>query len=349
MRGWIIGGVATLAVAGAVTAGFVVTSGNGDQAGAAPTARPRRRSWPTVERQDLQRTESFDGKTGHGEAEPLVLAGTGTLTALPKPGDVIEPGATIVEVDGRPIIALQGPLPMWRALGPSVADGKDVLQLEYVLTALGYGETYGVIVDEDWTSATTKAVKAFQEDHGQDDDGTIDVGDIVWIDGPVRVDSVAGAARPAAAEAGIEVTGTDPDRARRPRRLRRRPRLVGHRGHVELPSGETIDGTVASVGSAETGEDGVVDAAGRRSPWPTAPTCPTGCPSTSRSPPSPPTDVLVVPVEARARPGRRRLRRRGVRRRRRRRTSCAVDLGVFADDLVAVTGDVTAGDQVVVP
>jgi peptidoglycan hydrolase-like protein with peptidoglycan-binding domain len=347
VRGWIIGGVATLAIAGAVTAGFVLTSGKGDEAGAAPDGTTEPPELATVEQRDLQRTESFDGTTGHGEAEPLVLAGTGTLTALPTPGDVIEPGATVVEVDGHPIIALQGPLPMWRALGPSVSDGKDVQQLEYVLTALGYGETYGVTVDEDWTSATTNAVEAFQEDHGLDDDGTIDVGDIVWIPGPLRVDGVTGAIGQQLGEAGITVTGTtqlvhvdlavsDADVV-----------ATGTAVTVELPSGETIDATVTSIGSAETGEDG-------SSTLPVDITMAEGADVADGLPVDVEVttvaadDVLVVPVNALLAlagggyalevsddGGATHLAR--------------VDLGVFADDLVAVTGDIAAGDQVVVP
>ena len=87
---------------------------------------------------------------------------------------MIEPGDVVAEVDGLPVIALQGAFPLWRTLGPGVEDGKDVLQLEYILASLGYAQEYDVTVDEDWTSATTEAVEAFQEDHGQDDDGEID-------------------------------------------------------------------------------------------------------------------------------------------------------------------------------
>jgi peptidoglycan hydrolase-like protein with peptidoglycan-binding domain len=347
VRGWIIGGVATVAVAGAVTAGFVLTSGNGGEAGASPERDTEPPQLATVEQRDLQRTESFDGTTGHGEPEPLVLAGSGTLTALPAAGDVIEQGTVVAEVDGRPIIALQGPLPMWRALGPSVDDGKDVLQLEYVLASLGYADTYGVTVDEDWTSATTKAVKAFQEDHGMDDDGTIDVGDVVWIPSPVRVDSVAGIVGQQVGDAGIKVTGTaqtvhvkldvsDGDLA-----------PVGTAVTVELPSGETIDGTVTAVGAAETAEDGTstlpvdVTMSGGE-------TVPDGLPVDVKVTTVAADDVLAVPVEALLAlagggyavevddgGGSTHLVR--------------VDLGVFADDMVAVTGDLTTGDQVVLP
>ena len=194
--------------------------------------RPSRRSWRRSSSATSQRTESFDGTTGHGQARTRsLLAGSGTLTALPAAGDVIDQGTVVAEVDGRPIIALQGPLPMWRALGPSVDDGKDVLQLEYVLAALGYADTYGVTVDEDWTSATTNAVEAFQEDHGQDDDGTIDVGDIVWIPG----------ARP-----------------RRQRRRHGRPagRRRRHRGHRHRPRPSTSSSTSPTPTSLAVGTRG---------------------------------------------------------------------------------------------
>ena len=45
---------------------------------------------------------------------------------------MIEPGGVVAEVDGQPIVALPGPIPLWRPLGPGVDDGADVLQLEYV-------------------------------------------------------------------------------------------------------------------------------------------------------------------------------------------------------------------------
>jgi peptidoglycan hydrolase-like protein with peptidoglycan-binding domain len=346
VRGWIVGGAVIVVAAAAVAAGFVLTNGSGDPASAtADTTAPRQ--LVTVERRDLRRTETLHGTTGHGEPTPLVLASEGTLTALPKAGDVIQDGQQLAAVDGRPIIAMQGSVPMWRALGPSVTDGNDVLQLEYALAALGYAQRYSMTVDEDWTSATTRAVKAFQGDHGQDDDGTIDLGDIVWIPGPVRIDSVGGVLGQPAAEAGIKVTGTaqlvhadvdvaDGDLV-----------AVGTAVTVELPSGETVDGTVTAVGTVETDAEG-------SSSIPVDVTMtggaavPDGLPVDVEVTTVAAGGVLAVPVEALLAlagggyalevadaDGTTHL--------------VKVALGEFADDMVAVTGDVKPGDRVVTP
>ncbi len=220
MRVWpLVGGAVVLAGAAGVT-GVVVSGSGGDAGGDAPaTTEPLQLA--EVTRRDLVRAEELDGSVGHGAAHPLLLGADGTLTALPAAGDVIEPGGVIAEVDGQPVIALQGPIPLWRPLGPSATDGEDVLQLEYVLATLGYAQEHDVTVDDDWTAATTEAVEAFQEDHGQDDDGEIELGEIVYVDGPVRVDSVD--AVPGQSGGRGRHLG-DRDRAVRPRRPRHRRR-----------------------------------------------------------------------------------------------------------------------------
>jgi len=65
---------------------------------------------------------------------------TVTLTRLPfKPGDRVRPGHVIAEIDGRPIILLQGRLPAYRDL--HVGDhGPDVSQLQRALQSLGYAD-----------------------------------------------------------------------------------------------------------------------------------------------------------------------------------------------------------------
>ena len=277
-----------------------------------------------------------------------MLAAEGTLTGLPEVGDVIEAGDVVAEVDGRPIIALSGPTPLWRSLGAGVDDGTDVLHVEYVLAALGYAEEHDLTVDEEWTSATTEAVEDFQADHGQDDDGRIDLGEVVFIDGPVRVDAVAGTLGQRASEAGIEVTS--PERSVHVDLAVDDADLlaVGDAVEVELPTGEVLAATVATIGAAE------VDEADGSSTLPVTLTVAGADNVADRSPVDvlveieAAEDVLAVPVEALLA-----LAEGGyaVERASADGTTelVAVEVGVFADGMVEVVGDLEPGDQVVVP
>ena len=344
MRWWTLAGGAAVVAAAAGTTGVLAADARNEPDAAAddPTTE---QTVVTVEERDLSHEEELDGTTGHGDARPLVLPAQGTLTGLPEVGHVIDNVSVIAEVDGLPVIAVYGALPMWRDLGPSVTDGKDVLQLEYALAVLGYAETYDVTVDEDWTAATTAAVEAFQDDHGQDDDGTVELGEIVWIDGAARIDSVGGVVGQAASEAQIQLT--DVEQTVRLDVAVEDADLVpeGAAVQVELPSGDRFDGSVTAIGTAEVADDGSatipveVAVTGGES-------IPDGMPVTVIITTVAAEGVLAVPVEAVLAlaeggyalelvdgGGTTHL--------------VAVELGVFADGMVEVIGDITAGDEVV--
>ncbi len=70
--------------------------------------------------------------------------------------DLIE-GAVAVEVAGRPLLVLEGELPVFRPLAPGV-EGPDVRQLEEALTRLGYNAGQ---VDEVFDNNTEEAIAAF--------------------------------------------------------------------------------------------------------------------------------------------------------------------------------------------
>ena len=336
-------------VVGAAAGGIVLLGGD-DRAGTGAEAAGATETPTLVDivQRDLARTEELAGTVGFGAATPLVLVAEGTLTGLPDAGDVIAPGDVVAEVDGRPIIALDGPTPLWRTLGPGVDDGRDVLQVEYVLAAMGYAEDHDLTVDEEWTSATTEAVEDFQADHGQDDDGRIDLGEVVFIDRAVRVDAVAGTLGQRASEAGIEVTS--PERSVHVDLAVEDAELlaVGDAVEVETATGAVVEATVATIGAAE------VDDADGSSTLPVTLTVAGADALADRSP----VDVLVevdaakgvlaVPVEAllalaeggyaverAAADGSTEL--------------VAVELGVFADGMVAIEGEIAAGDRVVAP
>jgi peptidoglycan hydrolase-like protein with peptidoglycan-binding domain len=345
MRRWLLAGGTVVAVASAATVGVAIGSRDDDSNTASATMPAADLNVAAVTRRDLARTEELDGTVGFGDESPLVLPQEGTLTSLPAPGAVIDHGDVIAAVDDEPVIAIRSDATLWRDLGPSVEDGDDVLAIERMLAQLGYATEYDVTVDGDWTDATTNAVKAFQEDHGQEDDGEITRGEIVFIPHALRIADVAGVVGQAASEAGITVT--DPDLAINVDLDIADATLlvVGDAVTVELPDGSMVPGTVASIGEASTDESGtttipvtvtIADDIG----------LPTGSPVDVLVSIVAADDVLAVPVEAvlaLAEGGYAVEVREGAGTH-----LVGVELGTFADGYVEITGDIAEGTEVVV-
>ena len=109
------------------------------------------------------------------------------VTWLPKPGRVIERGRSLARIDERPMIAMYGPIPAYRAMVIG-STGRDVEQLEANLTALGYT---GFTVDETFTTATAAAVASWQSDVGVPATGSVPMGSIAFLPGPVQVGALA--------------------------------------------------------------------------------------------------------------------------------------------------------------
>ncbi len=107
-------------------------------------------------------TVTFDEQTQISVSGSTV-EGTAIITRVPlQPGDVLTEGDVIVEVSGRPVVALQGELPVFRNLTPGL-DGPDVTQLEAALVRLGYDPG---TVDTVYDAATEAAVEQFFRDLG---------------------------------------------------------------------------------------------------------------------------------------------------------------------------------------
>ena len=222
---------------------------------AAPPATPARPS--RCERADLVDRENLSGTLGYADAGTLAAGVSGTLTGLREPGTVVTRGHSLYAVDGEPAaFLLYGALPAWRDFASGMTDGEDVRQLERNLRALGYDPG---TVDDDWDWETTAAVKAFQRDRDLDDDGTLARGEIVFRDGATRIGEAKGEVgesvapgRPVAAISSVErevVVALD---ARRQHLARR-----GDKVTVELPTGDEVGGRITSVGkvASKAGED----------------------------------------------------------------------------------------------
>ncbi|WP_445269825.1 peptidoglycan-binding protein [Streptomyces sp. DSM 41634] len=98
-----------------------------------------------VEKRVLSASLVTRGKVAASQRVEVLSAGlTGPDTTRPvvtkvhaKPGEVVKPGSVLVEVAGRPVLALRGALPSYRNLSGG-AVGPDVVQLQQALAELGH-------------------------------------------------------------------------------------------------------------------------------------------------------------------------------------------------------------------
>ena len=364
MRRGLVAKLGALGLVTAVTVGsgaVLASAGDGDGAGrdgdgggaGAAGAGPATTTAPVV-RRDLVERQVLSGTLGYGARTRVATAGPGTVTALPAVGSVVERGAALVEVDGRPVPLLYGDRPLWRPLAAGVADGPDVRLLEENLAALGHAP--GLRPDERFDARTEAAVKRWQKALGVEQTGVIQPGDAAVLSGPARVASHLVAVGGQAGGPVVEVTGTarlvEVDLEARRQRLVRE----GDAAEVELPDGTVVAARVAEVGTVATAPDGggggggggeptlavtlTLDDPGRAGELDAAPV-------TVRVTKSVAAGVLAVPVRSllalaeggyaveRVRDGRRQL--------------VGVETGAFADGHVAVTGDLREGDTVVMP
>jgi peptidoglycan hydrolase-like protein with peptidoglycan-binding domain len=237
--------VGVLAVAGLPGGGAKADGSDGPRLG---TTEATRRT--LVEQQDV------DGTLGHGDAVPLVNRTNGTLTWMAAPGSTVDRGEPLYEVDGRKVRLLFGDRPAWRTLGPGMS-GVDVKQLKQNLAALGYATAAALGTGDAWTPATTDAVKRWQKAAGLDQDGIVDLGEIVFQPGAVIISSRSGHigedARPGGAvltatpAATVVTVGLDASK--------RDLVAAGDTVEIELPGGKRIPGTVESVGTSAS-DDG---------------------------------------------------------------------------------------------
>jgi peptidoglycan hydrolase-like protein with peptidoglycan-binding domain len=186
---WIAG--IAVGVAVAVAAMFALPS-NSDSDEAAPSSSL---STATVERTDVIATEELGGTLGFGATDTVTYrtspSGVTTVTGLASgivtwiadEGTVIVPGDVLYEVNTVPVVVLEGDTPQYRSFHSRMSDGADVEQLEQALVDLGFDPDGDIEIDEDFTSATRDAIELLQQSIGADDDGRLDLGEVLF--GPV--------------------------------------------------------------------------------------------------------------------------------------------------------------------
>jgi peptidoglycan hydrolase-like protein with peptidoglycan-binding domain len=202
-----------------------------------------------VTRTTLTQTQQVNGTLDYGAPVTVNGRGDGVITWLPAPGAVIRRGQPVYKTDNRPVSLFYGKLPLYRQL--HVGDtGDDVKQIEQNLAALGYT---GLTVDKNYTAATASAVRTWQTRAGLPRTGVFCRADVVLAAAPLRIASVTAHLGDPANGPTLTYTGTT--------RLVRIALDValqslvkrGVTATVTLPDGQTVDGTVAAVGSVATG------------------------------------------------------------------------------------------------
>jgi len=172
---------AAIIVIAAIVAVALLAGGTGK-----PSATPAVAThYATVARTDLVATQSFDGVIGSQDGPDVVNRLNGTITGMSTEGTQISRGKSLYSVNGQNVLLMYGSLPAWRDIGgPRITDGADVQQLEQNLAALGYNPG---TIDQTFTSDTASAVSAWQTASGITSDGVVHLGQIVFAPGPVSV------------------------------------------------------------------------------------------------------------------------------------------------------------------
>ncbi|MET9336795.1 peptidoglycan-binding protein [Nonomuraea sp. NPDC003804] len=169
----LVGTVAgVIAIAGV---GWGVSTRLRSPADEAALRRPPKASLVTapVEHTRLASTIVVNGTLEYGSPLPISLAGmvgggvgggvggaaggadtTQRATRAPRPGTIRE-GGVLLEVNGRPVFAMAGKVPMHRTIAPG-AKGDDVEQLQRSLRRLGYGTRVTGVFDQATVAAVTR-------------------------------------------------------------------------------------------------------------------------------------------------------------------------------------------------
>jgi hypothetical protein len=116
----------------------------------------------------------------------------GTYTELPTSGDRVACGHVLYRVNDHPVLLLCGSTPAYRSLSKGDS-GPDVTELNANLVHLGY-ENRALVhpSSTSFSAATAHALKRLQSKLGEDQTGSLDLGQAVFLPESLRIATVAG-------------------------------------------------------------------------------------------------------------------------------------------------------------
>jgi peptidoglycan hydrolase-like protein with peptidoglycan-binding domain len=214
----------------------------------------------TVERGRLSSQVSETGTLGYaarpdGSDYSVVNQARGTLTALPSAGDVVRCGEPLYRMADEPVALLCGRTPAYRSLAEGMS-GPDVRELNRNLAALGYADRSEFDPTSDYFgAATAAALKRLQAKLGLDETGRLELGQVVFLPGPLRI-TKSTATLGAMAGPGVPIAQATSTRRRVQVDLDASQAAaveVGDRARVTLPDNRTARGIVSRIGAATSG------------------------------------------------------------------------------------------------
>jgi multidrug efflux pump subunit AcrA (membrane-fusion protein) len=349
---WAAAGVVVVLAAGAISAWRAGAFSRpapsaGGQGAAAPATQP-------VVRTDLSAQTSVNGTLGYSGSYTVDGQGGGTLTWLPSAGQVIRQGQVLYETNlTEPVLLLYGTLPDWRTLDEGVT-GADVTQLNHDLVDLSYADSADIsALGWDYYSWETKAaVEDLQSAAGiSSPSGSLAQGSVVFEPGSIRITQLlrtvgnpgSGPVLSGTSDqhvVSIALSTSDESDV-----------AIGDTVSVTPPDGSSTPGKITSVGTVATGSGSNATV-----PVTVQLTDPSAAGSLDQAPVTvnitaeSVSNVLAVPVEALVAQssGGYAVEVVGAHNTRR---LVPVTPGLFDDtnSYVQVTGDLTPGEQVVVP
>lgn len=211
-----------------------------------------------VVRTDVRQQTPVSGVLGYaGSYSVIAPAGAatanatapGVVTWLPSAGATVRRGDPAYAVNGQPVRLFYGSQPAWRDMAFGVPAGRDVRQLQQNLAALGYGAGLGLRADGTFGLATELATERWQRAAGLPVTGTVPLGEVVFLPGPLLVtQQVAAVGGPVPVGTPlVQGSGTTPDV-----QIALDPTTApnvrqGNRVVVTLPDGSTDPGVITQV------------------------------------------------------------------------------------------------------
>jgi peptidoglycan hydrolase-like protein with peptidoglycan-binding domain len=205
-------------------------------------------STATVVRTDVSARQLVAGTLGYRGAFSVIdELGAGIITWLPSAGSIVTRGQMLFQVAGQPVILLYGPVPAWRDFGPGMTPGPDVRELQRNLTAIGFDPGPA---DGQFGWATEAAIERWQSARGLTVTGTIRLGQVTFLPGPLRITGTPVPLGTPAAPGAPVLSGTSDTPAVTVSLTVGGPTIrPGDPVLVTMPDGTTtVTGMVASVG-----------------------------------------------------------------------------------------------------